>query len=233
MADDEPLPFPHLGVCGEKGLVESIQTFGEHQHTCTPNGPTVQTKSLDPELEEHHQILKSELGTQIEVAKAFASSLYHDLASDDAIKNFLAKTRLYNRKTHRWALPQSHANLLEEEMYDPLVKLINVILKAFGRKNSKSVSRTAVKTAWTSFHHKEPIASTHKSRPDISVKVVGPSFQLPESRRGKKKTIGYANIATFFEVKIENRTRGFLKELLQIAVYVRYASPLIIYMTQS
>jgi hypothetical protein len=173
---------------------------------------------FDPQVEEQYKIMEKELGPHIQLPKgsAFASSLYHDLASSRKMAKFLKKTEVYNNA--RWALPESDPDLEEKVMYEPLVRLLNAILE-WGLKKVRGVRRTAVDTHLKKLPHKEPVPTTNKSSPDISFKAEGPSFQLLHT--DAKNGIGYSSMATFVEVKVTNKHWTVLDMVLQVAGYAR------------
>lgn len=175
----------------------------------------VETTRLDPQVPEGKRVLVKELDTFIELPEnsTFASSLYHGIASDGEIDSFLGSTDVYSTEQGRWALPASHKDLKEERMYEPLIKLLNEIFRRFWNDTN---SREAVDTHSTRLPHKEFVDTNNYSRPDITVKAQGPSFQLPP-----KKTIGYSNMVTCFEVKVTSQGSSLVDELLQLAGYAR------------
>jgi hypothetical protein len=126
------------------------------------------------------------------------------------------QTQVYSNE--RWALPRSDPNLLEDAMYEPLVRLLNAILE-WKWKKVKVTRRTAIDTHLKKLPHKEPVPTTNKSSPDISVKAEGSSFQLPH--RPTKGGIGYENITTFVEVKVTNQPWLPIDLVLQVAAYAR------------
>ncbi|RXW21067.1 hypothetical protein EST38_g4778 [Candolleomyces aberdarensis] len=196
-------------------LQKAAKILLKNQKPSTARAPDVATTRLDPQVEEAKKVLEKELGKCIELPESntFASSLYHHLAPDEEIEHFLAGTDVYNSAEHRWALPKSHEGLKEERMYKPLVKLLNAIFQWFWHETNL---RKAVDTHSTQLPHKEFADTNNYSRPDITIKAKGPSFQLPQD-----KTIGYSNMATCFEVKVTNQGWSVVKELLQLAGYAR------------
>lgn len=155
---------------------------------------------------------------------SFASSLYHDLASDKEIELFLKKTDVYDWHNKCWLLPESIKGLKKNELQKPLVKLLNAILAHFWSKQFALGLRKVVDTHTTPLPHKEAVETDYKSRPDCSVKAEGSSFQIPHKETNED--VGYSNMASFFEFKVEAKRLGFVKELLQVAAYVRYVSKL-------
>jgi hypothetical protein len=134
-----------------------------------------------------------------------------------SVKQFLQSTGVYDWKNERWDLPPTHKELKELMMYPPLIKILNEIFKRFW--GEKAPRREVVDTHLTRLYHKEPVPTDNFSSPDISVKAMGSSFQLPDG--GDATAIGYSNIAAFFEVKITTQGWTAVEELLQLAGYTR------------
>ncbi|RXW17157.1 hypothetical protein EST38_g8693 [Candolleomyces aberdarensis] len=206
-------------VDSDRMLEKCARAFVQHQSTATPIAPKISKTRFDLQVPEQKKILRNELEPPIELSKdsTFASSLYHHLASSKKITEFLEATEVY--KKGRWVLPRSDKNLQEEKMYEPLVKILEAIIQWFWENDAALGIREVINTHLTNLPHKESVSTTNASRPDISVKAEGPSFQLPHKHT--TKAVGYSNIITFFEVKVTNKGWTSEEELLQIAVYVR------------
>ncbi|KAJ2936679.1 hypothetical protein H1R20_g422, partial [Candolleomyces eurysporus] len=203
-------------------IIANARTFARRQWVSTPLAPSLLRSSFDPDIKERKEHLEEELAFSIiglPKGSSFAFSLYQHLASDEEIDKFLKKTNVYNSRKKIWRLPRSSESLQEDKMYKPLVKLLNAILEWFWKKEIALGLRKVLDTHSTVLPHKEAVETIHTSRPDCSVKAEGPSFQLPHKQT--PGDIGYSNMASFFEVKVENKRVGFMKELLQIAAYVR------------
>ncbi|KAJ2913150.1 hypothetical protein MD484_g7248, partial [Candolleomyces efflorescens] len=199
-------------------LIRCAKTFSQHQTTATPIAPRISRTRLDPQVPEQKNILSVELGPPIELSekagRSFASSLYPHLATNEKIDEFLDSADVYQK--NRWALPLPHKKLKENDLYQPLVTLLNAIIQYFRQSGDSLGTREVIDTSKQNFSHKEPVPTANMSRPDISVKAEGPSFQLPPA----PKQVGYSNIIAFFEVKL---SKGWSpkEELLQMAIYVR------------
>ncbi|KAJ2912078.1 hypothetical protein MD484_g8336, partial [Candolleomyces efflorescens] len=203
-------------------MLANARAFAERQCFSTPLAPSLALSSLDLSMDQRKEQLEDELVPSIlEVSNksGFASSLYRDLASDEEIKAFLQKADVYDWQNQRWLLPESIKGLKESEIQKPLVELLNAILEHFWGEEFARGLRKVVDTHTTPLPHKEAVETDYKSRPDCSVKAEGPSFQLPHQET--KEDIGYSNMASFFEFKVEAKRLGFIKELLQVAAYVR------------
>lgn len=215
-------PLPFHGVDTET-IVSNAKVFARKQLTSTPSGRQIIRKSLDLDIKEQKTVLEDEL-VQSMVARdrAFASSLYHHVASGEKIDEFFKKTKVFDSARERWKLPGTHEIAEEKDMYKPLVRLLNAIVEYFWKERAKELRialSKVIDTNTTNLCHIEAVETDHYSRPDISVKAGGPSFQLPHKKI--KGSVGFSNMATCFEVKIEKQRLGFLKELLQVAVYAR------------
>ncbi|RXW17457.1 hypothetical protein EST38_g8394 [Candolleomyces aberdarensis] len=202
-----------------KQLKKSAKTVVGNEMASAPYYQDIGMSRPDPLIEERKNILKDELRPFIELAwnSTFASSLYRHCANRKRVKEFLQSTEVYDWKNRRWILPESHKKLKEAEMYEPLVKLLNTIFEWFWGKDA--ACRKAVDTHLTQLPHKEPVSTANYSSPDISVKAEGSSFQLPH--KDTPTSIGYSNIAAFFEVKVTNQDWSVIEELLQLAGYAR------------
>jgi hypothetical protein len=175
----------------------------------------------DPLVKGRREILKKELQPVIELedetGMCFASSLYPNVTEAMSVKQFLQSTEVYDWKNERWDLPPTHKELKELMMYPPLIKILNEIFKRFW--GEQAPRREVVDTHLTRLYHKEPVPTDNFSSPDISVKAMGSSFQLPDG--DDATAIGYSNIAAFFEVKITTQGWTAVEELLQLAGYTR------------
>ncbi|KAJ2936674.1 hypothetical protein H1R20_g424, partial [Candolleomyces eurysporus] len=202
-----------------KQLKKSVKTVVGNGMASTPAHQDIEMSRPDPLVEERKKILKKELGPFVELAwdSALASSLYRHCANRKRVKEFLQSTEVYDWKSRRWVLPESRKNLMEVEMYKPLVKLLNAIFEWFWGKDA--AHREAIDTHLTQLPHKEPVSTANYSSPDISVKAEGSSFQLPH--KDTTTSIGYSNMAAFFEVKVTSQDWSVMEELLQLAGYAR------------
>lgn len=215
---------------GKSEILGSARALEQLNISDTPHHDSIDQSSFDPDMEEQKEIVEKELGKSIvELPKdsTFASSLYHNHASSDEIEMFLKETEVYRTEDKRWDLPQARSGeiLLEAAIYEPLVKVLKAILSKF-QTGASSSKREVIDTHSTNLPHKEPGPTTHFSRPDISVKARGPSFQLPHKET--RSNVGFSNMATCFEVKAaENKKWTLMKNLLQLAVYARYAQFLV------
>ncbi|KAJ2920050.1 hypothetical protein MD484_g274, partial [Candolleomyces efflorescens] len=194
----------------------------------TPHHDSVDQSSIDPVLEELKGIIEKELGrsiVQLPEDSKFASSLYHRLASASEIKVFrvLEETEVYNTECKRWNLPRESTSpkpFLEAAIYEPLANMIKAILSRF-QTGANARKREVVDTHLMNMYHKEAVATNTFSRPDISIKAKGPSFQLPHREPPSGVGVGFSNMATCFEIKVQSQSWAPMKVLLQVAVYAR------------
>ncbi|KAJ2914305.1 hypothetical protein MD484_g6101, partial [Candolleomyces efflorescens] len=209
-------------VDSDEQLRKCGRTFVHYQPTSTPIVPKIATTRLDPLMEEQQKILQKELSPFILTKSSFASSLYNELACSKEIDKFLDSKETDDVYSNdRWALPLSDPKLPEETMYEPLIKLLRAIL-SWEWKRVDVTGRTAIDTHLTKQYHKEPVPTKNNSRPDVSVKAEGPSFQLPHKYSSKGPAIGFSNIITFVEVKVlNNNWSSELDMVLQVAAYAR------------
>ncbi|KAJ2919566.1 hypothetical protein MD484_g786, partial [Candolleomyces efflorescens] len=214
-------PFPYSDVDTDT-LIANGRNFARTQFMSTPRELTTRT-SRDSDAKEQKALLGNELA-QSKVVRdhAFAASLYHHAASRKDIEAFLKETKVFDSAQERWKLPLSHDKLEESKMYTPLVNLLNAILEHFWKDTAKNLCKAlskAINTSLTNIYHIESVETDHYSRPDISIKAEGSSFQAPHMKT--KKLVGYSNMASCIEVKIKNQQQPVEKVLLQLGVYAR------------
>jgi hypothetical protein len=213
--------------CRAEKLKKSVKTVMGSDAPFNADSQDIEMTRFDPLVNESRKILKKELKPMIELndesGELFASSLYPHVAKAEKVREFLKDTEVYDWKKKRWDLPPTNEKLEEFMMYPPLVRLLNEIFRWFW--GEEATDREAVDTHVTLLFHKEPVCTDNHTSPDISVKAKGSSFQLPDG--GDATSIGYSNIAAFFEAKITTQGWSPMQELLQLAVYARSApSPL-------
>ncbi|KAJ2912016.1 hypothetical protein MD484_g8397, partial [Candolleomyces efflorescens] len=218
----------------KRNLESSTRIFLESQSTSTPHGPKASMKyAPDSKRDQHKQEVEADLGEPVEVDSSgeWVRSLYVDLAKGDDIKNFLANKDVYTGQ--RWVgIPIDNSapsrKLHEVELYKPYVKVINRILQWFvhqvrdGTEASESSSRVAIDTHVTNLSHQEEETDSLWSRPDVSVKASGNSFQVPRDRASKKAHgVGFENMSSFQEMKLERQKWSDRDQWQQVGVYAR------------
>jgi hypothetical protein len=213
-----------------------MRTFIQSQSTCTPLGRKANLKyAPDSKRDEHKKEVEADIGTVIELgeskeSKAWVRSLYVDLAKEDDIKKFLANPNVYTGT--RWVgTLEDDGNLKEHQLYAPYVKIINLILQRFvhqvqdGTEAGQSSSREAIDTHVKNLAHQEEESNSLWSRPDVSVKAVGDSFQVPRAESGKEpRRVGFSNMSSFNEMKLERQKWSDRDQWQQVGVYTRYFS---------
>jgi hypothetical protein len=214
-------------------LERNGQSFATTQDKSTPiHQRTGRDFKKDPKRDDHKEDVGADLGPVLvlEDKGAWARSLYLHLVKDSGIDKFLKEANLYSKAEGRWlTVPEGPAN--ETQLYDPFVKIFNVIFVWFVLKfknkkvkNLGSALRQAINTHSTSIPHRDQYPTTLTSRPDISIRAVGSSFQAPEPEAGKNTSaVGFCNMSSFMEVKLHRKFTGAVKDHdLQVSVYVRY-----------
>lgn len=116
---------------------------------------------------------------------------------------------VWNPETETWRLPENPA--FEKDIYPWMVKVITAIMNKFN-KYPPGVEREVLDTHDVRFHHKDD----NYTSPDLVVRASGSSFSKPEHG-----DIGYATIATFFDVKRERDMGNRDAHLKQLGMYVR------------
>ncbi|KAJ3527029.1 hypothetical protein NMY22_g9931 [Coprinellus aureogranulatus] len=115
----------------------------------------------------------------------------------------------YDNRKRRWHLPRKPSK--EKKIYDDMVELVNDVLSHF-LTCPAGVEREAVDTHNVRFHHKQE----RYTSPDLVIFAKGPSFEVPEHA-----TLGYSNIATYFDIKRECDMGGFETHIIQLSIYAR------------
>lgn len=117
---------------------------------------------------------------------------------------------VWNPDTETWCLPENPP--FEKDIYPWMVKVITAIMNKFN-KCPPGVEREVLDTHDVRFYHKDE----NYTSPDLVVRASGSSFSKPENG-----DIGYATIATFFDVKRERDMGNRDTHLKQLGTYVRY-----------
>ncbi|KAJ2922033.1 hypothetical protein H1R20_g15067, partial [Candolleomyces eurysporus] len=209
-------------------LQSAGSSFGRKQRQSTPYSDKIsEALKPNPKRDEHKKLVKLELGTFIGLKDegAWAKSLYTHLVSNASIDEFFAESGLYNARTRRWStIPESTSDLEEGDLYKPFVDISNAILRKFVLTESEEgeLLREAIDTHDTNIPHHEEVKTTLVSRPDVSIRGQGSSFQVPEANReGTAPKVGFSNMSSFEEMKVEKSNVSATAQGLQVAVYVR------------
>ncbi|RXW15442.1 hypothetical protein EST38_g10417 [Candolleomyces aberdarensis] len=221
-------PLSVLSRSSQERLKSASSSFAQNQHCSTPyNARISEPLKLNPKRDEHKKLIKLELGTLIGLNDngAWAKSLYAHLVGEAELDEFLEESDLYNTNTGRWtAIPESTLTLTEDDLYEPFVNISNAILKKFVLNTCKKekLLREAIDTHATNLPHQEEAKTTLVSRPDVSIKGQGPSFQVPEAdSEGNTPEVGFSNMNSFEEMKVERQRVSPTAQGLQVGVYVR------------
>ncbi|KAJ2913695.1 hypothetical protein MD484_g6740, partial [Candolleomyces efflorescens] len=179
--------------------------------------------SVDVSLDEQKKLAAQELGEVLSLEDdTFAHSLYHHLAPDGAIDNFLRKTRSYSLAKRRWNLPRSYTKLLNNDTHTPFLNILASILKHFWNEPNMRGKRVVVDTHATSLSHTEAKSTRHSSSPSFVIKAEGPSFQLPECNPGETPTpIGFSNVASCIDLQIHEADSPVPEQLSRLVIYAR------------
>ncbi|KAF5340958.1 hypothetical protein D9611_006035 [Ephemerocybe angulata] len=188
------------------------------QTTQNPLKPDVSVDNLQ-------QAVVDELGGKesiYHVDETWATSLYHHMASDSDIALFLDKKdsgyEKIGKSKPRWTGIKPKMKK-EGELYTPLNIILSRILKEFLPSDASSTTtRTAVATHKTPFQSKD---YTHKTFPDIAILATGPSFEIPDISKQFKKGIGYTNVASVFDAKLDREKGRDEDQVGQMGVYCR------------
>ena len=107
------------------------------------------------------------------------------------------------------SIPESSEDLKEADLYTPFVALIDAALTKFNIRG-----REVVDNHLSYLGHQE---EGHRTSPDLVVSAAGSSFEISSGAHA----VGYSNMVTFFEVKLDEKllTREGHKE--QLVLYVR------------
>jgi hypothetical protein len=182
-----------------------------------------QVASSNRDYDEQKELVLPEIEEAIELEDtSFAQSLYHDLASDSAIDNFLKKSRFFCLAERRWKLPRSYTKLIDTNFYTPLLNVVSSIVKHFWRDASTQKTRHVVDTHKADLQHSKHDPPSHRSHPSLVIRAEGPSFQLPTASLGAKPSkIGFSNVAGCIEIQIEGAEPPVSEQLVRVAIYAR------------
>ncbi|KAJ2912839.1 hypothetical protein MD484_g7574, partial [Candolleomyces efflorescens] len=221
----------HLSPTTRSSLKSAGEIFGKKQRHSTPyNNKIHEALKPNPKRDEHKKLIEFDLGPLIglEDGGAWATSLYADLVSKEDIDAFFGESGLYDKESSkRWTIiPESSKDLKEELLYEPFVNITNAILEKFvlnGRKTGKP-RRKAIDTHVTDLMHREEVQAPRRlrSRPDVSIKARGSSFEMPEAKAdGTVPEVGFSNMSSFQEMKLQKDETTPGSRGLQVAVYAR------------
>ncbi|KJA18341.1 hypothetical protein HYPSUDRAFT_205456 [Hypholoma sublateritium FD-334 SS-4] len=168
-----------------------------------------------PTVRDHTSDIDPEFASCSYEDKRLADRASHNIATDDAIEEFIKKCGLYNRRTKQWKIPQN-TTLSEGSVYGSYVDICNKVINYFGL----SEKRVAIDTHGKNMSHKEiPDLSTC---PDICFQALVPDTKTRDSFPyvDPDAAPSYRMTAAPFAIKTEN-TFSAKGNLTQIAVYAR------------
>lgn len=174
-------------------------------------------------LEEQKRLVSSDLKESISLEDDnFPCSLYHHLASESAVNNFLKKSRFYSLAQRRWKLPRNCAKLLDNDFYTPFSNILTSILQHFWKDSYAQGTRKIVDTHATRLAHRGTESVNHSSNPSFVIKAMGPSFSLPCSDLGGDlREIGFSNVSSCIDIQIEDKQMSVAEQLTRVAIYAR------------
>ncbi|KAF6765528.1 hypothetical protein DFP72DRAFT_954037 [Ephemerocybe angulata] len=164
----------------------------------------------------HLQEIKEELANCIQetYTDAWARSLYRKAVSKNLVQRVKAKLRLDDdRLVDIPRVPSTKA-----ELRGALVNVLATIMRVSGVRG-KNRSREVVDTHDTNFEHWE--VKDYYSSPDISIRAVGNSFEIPRSTgsRGVDCSTGFSNVTSIFTVKLDTETNDWDARVAEAEVY--------------
>ncbi|KAJ2919615.1 hypothetical protein MD484_g793, partial [Candolleomyces efflorescens] len=180
--------------------------------------------SLRRTLDEQRQFVLPELGEVVSLEDdTFSRLLYHHVASESAIDDFLRKDRSYSLKQRRWRLPRSGTKFLDKDFYTPFFNVLTSILAHFWNEPTVRGTRKVVDTHATGLPHYEldRESARHWSHPTFVIRAEGPSFQLPITQAEETPTdTGFSNVTACIDVHTQDHT-PVSEELTRAAIYAR------------
>lgn len=160
---------------------------------------------------------------QLQTAPSSATTLYRNIKglTDDRIKRYLKKTKLYDTDATRWTnIPKSGP---EDGLYKPFTETMNDILTYFGLDYATAEDTHKAKLTCLEEHQMKYVDENDnevltKTSPDICIMGTGNKF-----RRKEPGPPSYFHCVAPVELKTEKllRSVGLRQVVLQIAVYVR------------
>ena len=179
-------------------------------------------RTLDQGFEEQRRLVSADLRGSVTTGdEHFPCSLYHHLASESVIDDFLRKSRFYSLASRRWRLPRTRAKLLDDDFYTPFSNMFSSILKYFWKEAFVQGTRKVVDTHAASLTHMGTNSAEYTSSPSFVIKAVGPSFWLQSSgTRPGTGEVGFSNIASCIDVEME-KGMSESEKLARVAIYAR------------
>ncbi|KAF6760680.1 hypothetical protein DFP72DRAFT_1091862, partial [Ephemerocybe angulata] len=201
---------------------ESISGSAATSEPATPIGSPRVSQPVEPErnsstplkfstqnrlssLDELRKVILEELGKRIyRVVPTFAPTLYRKEASLERIVKFLNDPSTGYSKSRWVELPERTND--EKILYDPFIKILSRIVQKFSGASTHGGTREVVNTSLVYFRHDD--AKHGGTKPDISIKASGPSFQGLPANFGtptqRELGIGWSNVASVLDVKCDS-----------------------------
>ncbi|KAF6747057.1 hypothetical protein DFP72DRAFT_921126 [Ephemerocybe angulata] len=200
--------------------------------------PISKTLSNDQRIQEMRRAIVRELGSPVEAELDWAKELYASIATDSEIDAFLQKTDHYDYASKEWILKRTGPG--EKGLYHPFAQVLQAIIDHFNQGKPK---HEVINTKAARFYHGEEGASDMWTSPDISI-LARPapegstsSFQEPrrkskpgkkqpgkkqrEKQREKERIVGYSNLVSIVEVKVDSKLPSVESNMGQLGVYAR------------
>ncbi|KAJ2920049.1 hypothetical protein MD484_g277, partial [Candolleomyces efflorescens] len=180
-------------------------------------------RTLDQGFEEQRRLVSADLRGSVTTGdEHFPCSLYHHLASESVIDDFLRKSRFYSLAPRRWRLPRTRAKLLDDDFYTPFSNMFSSILKYFWKEAFVQGTRKVVDTHAASLTHMGTNSAEYTSSPSFVIKAVGPSFWLQSSgTRPGNGEIGFSNITSCIDIEMKEKGMSESEQLARVAIYAR------------
>ena len=178
------------------------------------NGHTSRDKK-----QEHENAVYQEFGDKVhQVKPGWATELYQNLATDDDIVEYLRGTSSgYDMKKGCWAA-LSREQEDEAELRSSLISITSNIIGYFYPSPRPGVARSVIDSHNLLLPHDN---GKHASRPSISIKATGPSFEVP---RNPETTggLGYTNVTGVIDARLDRAMGDELEQATQLSVHCRY-----------
>ncbi|KAJ3549042.1 hypothetical protein NMY22_g1041 [Coprinellus aureogranulatus] len=166
-----------------------LYTASLHSRSCNAQG--IDHEEKEPEI--------VNVGRDVyQVDSKWARALYRDLVNDEEVVHFLnTLTSGYDATSKIWAsLTKNGAN--KTNLTRCFVTVISSIISHFHRSLPPGVTRQAIDTHDIKFMHS---SGKHWTKPAISIKASGPSFEVPGS--SSLCGLGFTNVSAVFDVNTE------------------------------
>ncbi|KAF6760722.1 hypothetical protein DFP72DRAFT_881339 [Ephemerocybe angulata] len=184
--------------------------------------------AISAEFKKMKAALMQELGEEVYiVSEEWTKSLYRDLADQASLDQYLASENsgytLEESGKGRWKeMPRLPKD--ESELYQPVAAILSRLVKDLeGPSCREGVTRKVVNShaSDSTFRYKD----LKDLCPDISIVATGPSFERDDKDDEYVVGIGYSNVASVVEVKLDRALGGpafnEIEQASQMAFYCR------------